>query len=95
MPHLRIFFRFEPQSKVKIKVRCDLHLNHQTTDFSCSEVGYLLNMLLFDATGGKQKNYVLLDFQENNDLFRKMFTLPVGRFGQKYLCKVGTLRLHK
>ena len=69
MPHLRISFHdwqsclkeedtslegFEPQLKVKIQVRCDLHLNHQTADLSCSEVGHLLNMLLFDVTGGKK-----------------------------------------
>ena len=36
-----------------------------------------------------------LGFQENKDLFRKMFILSVGRWGQKYLCKVSTFRLHK
>ena len=33
----------------------------------------------------------MLYFQENKDLFRKMFMLSVGRCGQKYLCKVSTL----
>ena len=71
MQHLRIPFQdwqsclkekdaplegFEPQSKVKIQVRYVLHLNHQTTDLSCSEVGHLFNMLLFYVTGGKQKD---------------------------------------
>ena len=28
-------------------------------------------MLLFNVTGGKQKDYVLLDFQENKDIFEK------------------------
>ena len=108
MPHLRISFQdwqsylkekdtplegFEPKSKVKIQVRCDLHLNHQTTNLSCSEVGHLLNVLLFNVAGGKQKDYVLLDFQDNKDLFLKMFILSVGRCSQKYLCKVSTLRL--
>ena len=41
-------------------------------------------MLLFNVTGGKQKDQVLLDFQENKDLFRKMFILSVGRCGQKF-----------
>ena len=71
-----------------IQVRCDLHLNHYPTHLSCSEIGHMLNMLLFNVTGGKQKDQVLLDFQENKDLFRKMFILSVGRCGQKYLCKV-------
>ena len=110
MPHLRISFQdwqsclketdtplegFGPQSQVKIQIRCDLHVNHKTTHFSCSKVGHQLNMLLFNVTGGKQKDYVLLDFQENKDLFQKVFILSVGRCGQKYLCKVSTLRLHK
>ena len=62
MPPLRISFQdwqsclkdkdtslegFEPQSKVRIQVRCDLHLNHKTTDLS--------NMLLFNVTSGKQR----------------------------------------
>ena len=40
------------KSKVKIQVRCDL-----TTDLSYSEVGHLLNMLLFNVNCGKQKDY--------------------------------------
>ena len=71
LPHLRISFQdwqsclkekdtplegFKPRSKVNIHVRCDLRLNHQTTDLSCSEVERLFNMLLFDVTGGKQKD---------------------------------------
>ena len=35
---------FEPQSKVRIQVSCDLHLNHQTINLSCSEVGHLLKV---------------------------------------------------
>ena len=85
---------FEPQSKVELQMRCDLHLNHQATDFSCTGEGHLLEILLFYVTGGKQKDKVLLDFQGTKSL-RKMFILSVGRCGKKYLCKVSTLRLHK
>ena len=71
MPHLRISFQdwqsclkekdtslegFEPKSKIKIQDRCDPHLNHWITDLSCSEVGHLLNILLFNVNGGKQKD---------------------------------------
>ena len=34
----------------------------------------------------------MFDFQENKDLSRKIFVLSVGRCGQKYLCKVITLK---
>ena len=71
MPQLRMYFQewqsclkekdtplkgFQPQSKVNLQFRCDLHLNHYTIDHSCPKVGHLINILLFYVTGGKQKD---------------------------------------
>ena len=39
-------------------------------------------MLLFSVTGGKQKDFLLFDFQENNSLCKKMFIPSVGRYGK-------------
>ena len=47
--------------------------------------GHLLDMLLFSVIGSKQNNLILIDFQENERLFGKMFTLSVGQCDKKYL----------
>ena len=49
-------------------------------------------MLLFSVTGGKQKQLLLFNFQENKRFFEKCLYRLLGK---KYLCNVCKLRLHK
>ena len=78
---------FKPQSDVTCTLTTRLLTFHALKLDICLICCYLMQLVANER--------ILLDFQGNKDLFRKMFILSVGQCGQKDLCKVNTLRFHK